>query len=163
MSATISPRVAVFAGTFDPITLGHEDVIRRAAALFDRLLVGVASAHHKSPRLSQAKRMALCQEVLADTANVEVVPFDGLLVDFCQTRGASVMVRSARHASDFDYEAQLAAMNRKLAPQVQTVMLLPEASLQCISSTLVREISALGGSLEALVSVPVQRAMAQPE
>ncbi len=161
MSASHSPRVAVFAGTFDPITLGHEDVIRRGAMLFDRLLVAVASGHHKSPRLPLARRMALCQEVLGELPGVEVVAFDGLLVDCCRQHGAGVMLRSARHASDFDYEAQLAAMNRKLLPPVQTVMLLPEASLQCISSTLVREISALGGALDGLVSPAVVRALSE--
>lgn len=151
----LSPRVAVTSGTFDPITLGHEDVIRRAAARFERLIVAVAIAHHKKTLLTLQDRLALVRDVLADCPNVQVLPFDGLLMDFCRQHGAATVVRGIRNVTDFDYEAQMAAMNAKLAPEVQTVFLLPQPGLQCISSTLVREIARLGGDLGAMVSPPV--------
>lgn len=153
--SALSPRVAVTSGTFDPITLGHEDVIRRAAARFERLIVAVAIAHHKKTLLSLQDRLALVRAALADCPNVQVLPFDGLLVDFCRQQGAATVVRGIRNVTDFDYEAQMAAMNAKLAPEVQTVFLLPQPELQCISSTLVREIARLGGDLGAMVSPPV--------
>lgn len=155
-------RTAVYSGTFDPITLGHEDVIRRAAGLFDRLIVAVAAAHHKTTRFDLGQRMALVREALADVAGVEVRPFEGLLMDFCREQGARVVVRGIRNLTDFDYEAQMAAMNRKLNAAVETVFLLPSAPLQCISSTLVREIAKLGGDVSEMVSPAVARALAAP-
>jgi pantetheine-phosphate adenylyltransferase len=147
-----SPRIAVYSGTFDPITRGHEDLIRRAARLFDQLIVAVAVAHHKTTLFPLADRLSMATEVLADCPGVRVLPFDGLIVDFCRAHGASALVRGLRNATDFDYEAQMAAMNAKLLPTVQTLFLLPDPTLQCISSTLVREIAKLGGDLSALVS-----------
>jgi pantetheine-phosphate adenylyltransferase len=155
-------RTAVYSGTFDPITLGHEDVVRRAAGLFDRLIVAVAMAHHKNTRFTLAERIALAQEALADVPGVEVLPFDGLIMDFCRQHGASAVVRGIRNVTDFDYEAQMAAMNRKLNPAVETVFLLPQAQVQCISSTLVREIAKLGGDVSAMVSPPVAAALRPP-
>lgn len=153
-------RTAVYSGTFDPITLGHEDVVRRAAGLFDRLVVAVAIAHHKNTRFSLERRMALAREALADVPGVEVLPFDGLIMDFCRQQGATAVVRGIRNVTDFDYEAQMAAMNRKLNPAVETLFLLPQAELQCISSTLVREISKLGGDVSGMVSAGVAAALA---
>lgn len=152
-------RTAVYSGTFDPITLGHEDVARRAAGLFDELIIAVAVAHHKTTRFSLPQRIALAQAALADQPHIRVMPFDGLIMDFCRQQSACAVVRGIRNLTDFDYEAQMAAMNRKLHPGVETVLLLPQAELQCISSTLVREISKLGGDVSGMVSPPVARAL----
>ena len=152
-------RTAVYSGTFDPVTLGHEDVVRRAAGLFDDLIVAVAIAHHKSTRFSLSQRIELVQQALADVPNVRVLPFDGLIMDFCRAQSACAVVRGIRNLTDFDYESQMAAMNRKLNPQVDTLFLLPQAELQCISSTLVREIAKLGGDVSGMVSAPVARAL----
>ena len=154
-------RTAVYSGTFDPITLGHEDVIRRAAGLFDELVVAVAIAHHKKTLFDLQQRMALVREALADCPNVRVLPFEGLIMDFCQAQGACAVVRGIRNVADFDYEAQMAAMNRKLLPSVDTLFLLPQPDLQCISSTLVREIAKLGGQVHTMVSPGVAHALAR--
>ena len=152
-------RTAICSGTFDPITLGHEDVIRRAAGLFDQLIVAVAVAHHKKTLFSLEERINNAQAALKNIANVKVLPFDGLIMDFCAQHQASAVVRGVRNMTDFDYETQMAAMNRKLRAQVETVFLLPTADLQCISSTLVREISKLGGSVGTMVSPHVAQAL----
>lgn len=145
-------RIAVYSGTFDPFTLGHEDVVRRAAGLFDELIVAVAVAHHKKTLFSLEQRVCQVQQASRCLPRVKVLPFDGLIMDFCAAQGATAVVRGVRNLTDFDYEAQMAAMNRKLRPQVETVFLLPDAPLQCISSTLVREISKLGGDVSQMVS-----------
>jgi pantetheine-phosphate adenylyltransferase len=150
------PRVAVYSGTFDPVTLGHEDVARRAAGLFDELIMAVAVAHHKKTRFNLHQRLEMvAQACEALPGRVRVLPFDGLIMDFCREQGATAVVRGIRNLTDFDYEAQMAAMNRKLHPAVETVFLLPQADLQCISSTLVREIATLGGDVSHMVSPPV--------
>jgi pantetheine-phosphate adenylyltransferase len=153
------PRTAIYSGTFDPITLGHQDVIRRAAGLFDHLIVAVAVAHHKKTLFSLQQRIELSQAALKSIANIRVLPFDGLIMDFCVQHKVSAVVRGVRNMTDFDYEAQMAAMNRKLRPQVETIFLLPKADLQCISSTLVREISKLGGDVASMVSPAVAQAL----
>jgi pantetheine-phosphate adenylyltransferase len=150
----MSHRIAVYSGTFDPLTLGHEDVIARACHLFDEVILAVAMAHHKKTRFSLDERIALAQAALAGKS-VKVLPFDGLIVDFCRLQKACAIVRGIRNMTDFDYELQMAAMNRKMAPEVETVFLAPQADLQCISSTLVREISKLGGDVSGMVSAPV--------
>ncbi|MDD5324723.1 MAG: pantetheine-phosphate adenylyltransferase [Polaromonas sp.] len=155
-----SPRIAVYSGTFDPFTLGHDDVVRRAAGLFDQLIIAVAVAHHKKTLFSLDARVAQVQAATKNMASVKVLPFDGLIMDFCAMHEACAVVRGVRNLTDFDYEAQMAAMNRKLRPQVETVFLLPDAPLQCISSTLVREISKLGGDVAQLVSPTVAVALA---
>lgn len=155
-----SPRIAVYSGTFDPFTLGHDDVVRRAAGLFDQLIIAVAAAHHKKTLFSLDARVAHVQAATKNMAGVKVLPFDGLIMDFCATHKACAVVRGVRNLTDFDYEAQMAAMNRKLRPQVETVFLLPDAPLQCISSTLVREISKLGGEVAQMVSPAVAAALA---
>jgi pantetheine-phosphate adenylyltransferase len=152
-------RTAIYSGTFDPITFGHQDVIGRAAGLFDTLIVAVATAHHKKTLFSLDERVNHVRTALAKLPNVKVMPFDGLMMDFCAQHHASAVVRGLRNVTDFDYEAQLAAMNRKLRPQVETVFLLPAADMQCISSTLVREISKLGGDISGMVSAPVAAAL----
>jgi len=160
---TPSPRIAIYSGTFDPITLGHQDVIERAAGLFDQLIVAVATAHHKKTLFSLEARVSLGQTATKNIANVLVVPFDGLIMNFCKTHHAQAVVRGIRNLSDFDYEAQMAAMNRKLAPQIETVFLLPDAHLACISSTLVREISKLGGDVSQMVSADVLAALTKAQ
>jgi pantetheine-phosphate adenylyltransferase len=151
--------IAVYSGTFDPLTLGHEDVVHRAAQMFDKVVVAVAAAHHKKTLFTLDERLALAKEVTQGNGNVSVVPFSGLLCDFVQSQGASVIVRGLRSVTDYDYETQMAGMNRHLAPQVDTIFLHTSASVQHISSTLVREISTLGGKVEGLVSPAVLRAL----
>lgn len=149
-------RIAVYSGTFDPITLGHEDLIARAAGMFDELIVAVAMAHHKKTRFTLDERIDMVAGAMSALPQVKVLPFDGLIMDFCRQHGACAVVRGIRNVADFDYEAQMAAMNRKLLPTVETVFLLPQADLQCISSTLVREIAVLGGDVSQMVSPVVQ-------
>ncbi|MDO9437298.1 pantetheine-phosphate adenylyltransferase [Hydrogenophaga sp.] len=157
-------RVAVYSGTFDPVTLGHEDVARRAALLFDEVIIAVAIAHHKKTRFTLQERLDMAAEAVSRMpGRVRVLPFEGLIMDFCRQHGATAVVRGIRNLTDFDYEAQMAAMNRKLNTAVETVFLLPQAELQCISSTLVREISQLGGDISEMVSASVaQRLKPQP-
>ena len=154
-----TPRIAVYSGTFDPFTLGHDDIVRRAAVLFDELVIAVAVAHHKKTLFSLDSRVQHVQLATKSIANAKVLPFDGLVMDFCAQQRACAVVRGIRNLTDFDYEAQMAAMNRKLRPQVETVFLLPDAPLACISSTLVREISKLGGDVGAMVSPSVVAAL----
>jgi len=156
---TPSNRIAVYSGTFDPITLGHLDVVRRAAGLFDQLIIAVAAAHHKKTMFSLESRVSMVTKATKSIANVTVQPFSGLIIDFCNSYNARAVVRGIRNLTDFDYEAQMAAMNRKLAPQVETVFLLPDAALACISGTLVREISKLGGDVSQMVSPAVMAAL----
>ena len=136
--------IAVYPGTFDPITLGHEDVVRRAAQLFDRVIVAVAAGHHKKALFSLDERMAMATEAVKPYANVTVDSFSGLMRDFVVSRGAKAMVRGLRAVTDFDYEFQLAGMNRSLMPDVETVFLTPSDKYQFVSSTFVREIALLG-------------------
>jgi pantetheine-phosphate adenylyltransferase len=161
MSIASTRRVAVYSGTFDPITKGHEDVVRRAAALFDQVIVAVAIAHHKKTMFSLEQRLGLVHEALADVPSVKAMPFEGLIMDFCRAQGAQAVVRGIRNVTDFDYEAQMAGMNRKLAPEIDTVMLIPEPQWACISSTLVREIAKLGGDVRDMVSPVVASALQQ--
>ena len=156
---TSSTRIAVYSGTFDPITLGHLDVVQRAAGLFDQLIIAVAAAHHKKTLFSLEHRVSMAQTATKSIANVTIQPFSGLIMDFCTRHNASAVVRGIRNLTDFDYEAQMAAMNRKLAPQVETLFLLPDANLACISSTLVREISKLKGNVSQMVTPAVMAAL----
>ena len=153
------PRIAVYSGTFDPFTRGHDDVVRRAVGLFDELVIAVAVAHHKKTLFSLEVRVAQVRQATEEMVGVRILPFDGLIMDFCATQRACAVVRGIRNLTDFDYEAQMAAMNRKLRPQVETVFLLPDATFACISSTLVREISKLGGDVGQMVSPSVADAL----
>jgi pantetheine-phosphate adenylyltransferase len=137
--------IAVYPGTFDPITLGHEDMIRRASQMFGQVVVGVATAHHKKTMFTLEQRLAMAREVFSDVPNVSVASFDGLVRDFVVAQNAKVMVRGLRSGTDFDYEFQLAGMNKHLLPHAETVFLTPSAETMFISSTLVREIATLGG------------------
>jgi pantetheine-phosphate adenylyltransferase len=157
--STPSVRTAVYSGTFDPYTLGHDDVMRRAAGLFDALIMAVARAHHKKTLFSLDERVEQVRAATAGLGHISVLPFDGLVMDFCAAHGACAVVRGIRNGNDFDYEVQMAAMNRKLRPSVETVLLLPDAPVQCISSTLVREISKLGGDVSQMVNPAIAQAL----
>lgn len=148
---------AVYPGTFDPITLGHEDIVRRAAQLFDRVIVAVAAGHHKKSLFSVEQRVDMARMALANIPGVEVAEFHGLLRDFVIASGAKAMVRGLRAVTDFDYEFQLAGMNRTLMPKVETIFLAPSDKYQFISSTLVREIATLGGEVDQFVSPGVNQ------
>lgn len=147
-----SPVIAIYPGTFDPITLGHEDLVRRAAGLFDRLIVAVAAGHHKNAMFDLEERLALARATVGALPGVQVESFSGLVVDFAAAQQGKVMLRGLRAGTDFDYESQLAGMNRVLAPSIETVFLTPAEQYQHISSTLVREIAKLGGGVEKFVS-----------
>ncbi len=149
--------IAVYPGTFDPMTLGHEDVIRRATQLFDRVIVAVAAGHHKKAMFTLQERIEMAKEVIAGYERVSVESFSGLLRDFVVARGGKAMVRGLRAVTDFDYEFQLAGMNRSLMPDVETVFLTPSDKYQFISSTFVREIAVLGGEVDKFVSAPIQQ------
>ena len=151
--------IALYPGTFDPITLGHEDIVRRAARMFDQVVVAVASAHHKKTMFTLEERLSLTREALQDCANVQIKTFDGVVIDFAASLGATTMVRGIRSMTDFDYEFQLAGMNRRLAPKIDTVFLNTLDVYQCISSTLVREVNNLGGDVTQFVSLSVLRFM----
>jgi len=151
----------VYPGTFDPITNGHSDLVARAASLFDRVIVAIAVNPGKQPAFSLSQRVELARAVLIGMANVEVCAFDNLLVDFVRESGAEVILRGLRAVSDFDYEFQLAGMNRRLAPGVETLFLTPAEQFAFISSGLVREIAALGGDVSEFVHPQVQAALRQ--
>ena len=149
--------IAVYPGTFDPMTLGHEDVVRRAAQLFDRVIVAVAAGHHKKTMFTLPERVDMAREVVKPYPHVTVESFDGLMRDFVVARGAKAMVRGLRAVTDFDYEFQLAGMNRTLMPDVETVFLTPSDKYQFISSSFVREIATLGGEVDKFVEPMVLR------
>jgi len=156
MSAQV---IALYPGTFDPITLGHDDIVRRAARMFDQVVVAVASAHHKKTMFTLEERLTMTREALHDCSNVQIKTFDGLVIDFAASLGATTMVRGIRSMTDFDYEFQLSGMNRRLAPKIDTVFLNTLDVYQCISSTLVREVNNLGGDVTQFVSPSVLRFM----
>jgi pantetheine-phosphate adenylyltransferase len=142
---------AVYPGTFDPITNGHEDLIQRASRLFDNIVVGVAHSQAKRPFFSLEERVALARDVLSPYANVKVLGFSGLLSEFVRDQQAGVILRGLRAVSDFEYEFQLAGMNRRLAPGVETLFLTPSDKYLFLSATIVREIAVLGGDISAFV------------
>ena len=142
---------AVYPGTFDPITNGHEDLIQRASRLFDNIIVGVAHSQAKRPFFSLDERVAIAREVLSPYANVKVMGFSGLLSEFVRDQEATVILRGLRAVSDFEYEFQLAGMNRRLAPGVETLFLTPSDKYLFLSATIVREIAVLGGDISAFV------------
>ena len=152
---TVNPLTAVYPGTFDPMTLGHEDLMRRASQLFDRLLLAVAAGHHKRTLFTIAERLEIATEIAAPYKNVEVCAFRGLLADFVVDSGAHVVVRGLRAVSDFEYEFQMAGMNRQLMPHVETVFMTPSDQYQFVSGTFVREIASLGGDVSKFVAPTV--------
>jgi len=151
-------RIAVYPGSFDPVTKGHADLIRRSLAFSDRVVVAVAVNVSKQPLFTLEERVALIRETV-QVPNVEVRSFDGLLVDFAKAVGASMLIRGLRAVSDFEYEFQMALMNRTLAPALETVFLVPAFDLTYLSSSLVREVARFGGDVSALVDPVVQRAL----
>lgn len=151
---------AMYPGTFDPITLGHEDLVRRAARLYDRVVVAIAAnPGSKAPMFTFAERVELASEALADIENVDVTGYEGLTVDFARENDLAVIIRGLRAVSDFEYEFQLANMNRHLTEEVETVFLTPTEKYTFISSSLVREVASLGGDVSEFVSPKVKRAL----
>jgi pantetheine-phosphate adenylyltransferase len=150
---------AVYAGTFDPITFGHLDVAARAAHVFDHLTLAVAEDPRKTLLFSTAERMELARSSVVDLKNVEVVPFSGLLVSWARAQGIQTLIRGLRAFSDFEYEFQMALTNRKLAPDIETMFLMPSEDYSYVSSSMVREIAALGGDVEKFVPLPVAAAL----
>ena len=148
-------RSAIYPGTFDPITCGHEDILRRACTLFDEVLLAVAVAHHKKTLFTLDERLEMAQGCARQWPQVRVLPYDGLLVDFARQQGARAIVRGLRSESDFDFEARLAGMNAALAPEVETVFLNAGGRWQAVSSTHVREIALLGGDVSPFVPAHV--------
>jgi pantetheine-phosphate adenylyltransferase len=152
---------AVYPGTFDPITNGHSDLVRRASSLFDHIIVAVAKNSGKNPAFDLDQRLALAQTVLTGMNNVEICAFDNLLAEFVQQCEANVILRGLRAVSDFEYEFQLAGMNRRLAPTIETLFLTPAEQFTFISAGLVREIASLGGDVSEFVHPVVQTALSQ--
>jgi pantetheine-phosphate adenylyltransferase len=150
---------AVYPGTFDPLTRGHEDLVRRAATLFDKVVLAIADSKAKRPFFTLEERSAMAREVLGDLKNVEVVGFSSLLTDFVRKQGARVVLRGLRAVSDFEYEFQLAGMNRNLYPEMETIFLTPSEQHMFISATLVREIAVLGGNVSQFVHPLVEKAL----
>jgi pantetheine-phosphate adenylyltransferase len=150
---------AMYPGTFDPVTHGHEDLVRRAAKLFDRVVVAIAASPGKTPLFSLEERVALASEVLQGLPGVSVTGYEGLTVDFARENGLQAIIRGLRVVSDFEYEFQLATMNRHLTEQVETVFLTPTQHYTFISSSLVREIAELGGDVSSFVSPNVAAAL----
>jgi len=146
---------ALYPGTFDPLTRGHEDIVRRAARLFDSVVLGIADSRSKSPIFDVDERIALAREALADCPGVEIIRISGLMIDVMKQIGADVVVRGVRSVSDFDYELQLAGMNREMMPEAETIFLTPAIEHQFVSGTLVREIAMMGGQYERFVSPTV--------
>jgi pantetheine-phosphate adenylyltransferase len=153
--------VAIYPGTFDPVTRGHEDLVRRAAKLFDRVVVGVADSRSKRPFFSLEERVEMAKRALAGYANVEVHGFTCLLMDFLRAHGAQVILRGLRAVSDFEYEFQMAGMNRNLYPDVETLFLTPAEQYMFISATMVREIAMLGGDVSKFVQPLVRERLVQ--
>lgn len=153
----LNHRTAIYPGTFDPITRGHEDLVRRGASLFDKLILAIAESPSKKPRFSLAERVDMAREVLSDVKNVEIVGFNTLLMDFVHQQGAKVVVRGLRAVSDFEYEFQMAGMNRSVYPEVETVFLTPGEQYMFISATMVREIARLGGDVSKFVQPCVNK------
>ena len=154
-------RIAIYPGTFDPVTAGHIDLIERGCAIFDRVVVAVADSARKKPLFGLEERLALCEQALTHVGNVEVRSFSGLLVDFARQHGSTFVLRGVRAVADYEYELQLANMNRAMMPELETVFLTPAVQLSYISSTLVREIASMGGDVTGFVSPNVAAALAE--
>ncbi len=152
-------KVALYPGTFDPITNGHIDLVKRAAKLFDTVIVAIASSSKKNPKFTLEKRLELAEKVLSECPNVKVKGFDILLIDFAHQQNATVLIRGLRAVSDFEYEFQLASMNRNLAPDLESVFLMPADEYSFISSSLVKEVAALGGDVSKFVHPLVYEAL----
>lgn len=154
-------RIAIYPGTFDPVTRGHLDLIERGCAIFDRVVVAVADSQKKKPLFDLDERIALCRQALSHVDNVEVRGFSGLLVDFARRHGSAFVLRGVRAVADYEYELQLANMNRAMMPELETVFLTPTVHLSYISSSLVREIAGMGGDITGFVTPNVAAALAE--
>jgi len=157
MTTIHRPRIAIYPGSFDPLTSGHVDIIERGAKIFDSIVVAILSNVEKTPLFSEAERVAIIRDVFKGHANVQVETFEGLLVDYAQRKQASVLVRGLRAVSDFEYEFQMALMNRHLAPEIETVFMMPAEQYTYISSRLIKEVFMLGGAVEGLVPPIVEK------
>lgn len=153
----MSDKIAIYPGSFDPLTNGHVDIIQRGSRFFDRIVIALLLNLEKAPLFTVPERVGIAREVFRDWSNVEVDTFDGLLVDYARSRKASVIVRGLRAVSDFEFEMQMALMNRRLAPDVETVFMMPAEPYTYVSSRLVKEVVALGGSVNGLVPEIVER------
>ena len=151
MTTPKQPRIAIYPGSFDPLTSGHVDIIERGARIFDSIIVAILANVEKTPLFSEAERVAIIRDVFRDKPNVQVETFNGLLVDYAQRKHASVLVRGLRAVSDFEYEFQMALMNRHLAPGLETVFMMPAEQYTYISSRLIKEVFTLGGEITGLV------------
>ena len=150
------PRIAIYPGSFDPLTSGHVDIIERGAKIFDAIIVAILANDEKTPLFSESERIAIIQEVFKGHTNVQVETFHGLLVNYAQLKKASVLVRGLRAVSDFEYEFQMALMNRHLAPGLETVFMMPDEKYTYISSRLIKEVFTLGGEITGLVPPVVE-------
>ncbi len=155
--------IAIYPGTFDPITLGHENIAHRATKIFNKIIVAVANNTNKQCFFSFEERVNLVKSVFKDYENIQVIGFTGLLMDFVELQNAKVVIRGLRAVSDFEYEFQLAGMNRKLYPNVETIFLTPSEQFTFLSSSLVREVASLGGNTDQFVSSIVQEALKRTE
>ena len=153
----MSDAIALYPGSFDPLTNGHVDIIQRGSRFFDWIVIAVAINQDKTPLFTVPERVSIAREVFRDWPNVEVDTFDGLLVEYAQRRRASVIVRGLRAVSDFEFEMQMALMNRRLSPEVETIFMMPAEPYTYVSSRLVKEVVALGGSVHGLVPEIVER------
>ena len=153
----MSDKIAIYPGSFDPLTNGHVDIIQRGSRFFDRIVIALLLNLEKAPLFTVPERVGIAREVFRDWSNVEVDTFDGLLVDYARSQKASVIVRGLRAVSDFEFEMQMALMNRRLAPDVETVFMMPAEPYTYVSSRLVKEVVALGGSVNGLVPEIVER------
>jgi pantetheine-phosphate adenylyltransferase len=161
MTKNRNERIAVYPGTFDPLTNGHVDIIRRGVGLFDRIVVAILVNPEKSPLFTTEERGNMAREVFADEPRVEVDLFEGLLVDYVRRRGAHAIVRGLRAVSDFEFEMQMALMNRRLSAEIETVLLMPAESYTYLSSRLAKEVFSLGGSIHGLVPPLVEQRLTE--
>ena len=150
-------RICIYSGTFDPVTNGHMDIITRGAALFDKLIIGVAKDNYKKNLFQTEERIDILKEVTADLKNVEVEAFSGLLMDYCREKDACAVIRGLRAVSDFEYEMQMALMNKNLNPNVETVFLMTSQQHSFISSSIIKDVASLGGSIAGLVPPSVEQ------
>ncbi|MEO0140346.1 MAG: pantetheine-phosphate adenylyltransferase [candidate division WOR-3 bacterium] len=154
--------IAVYPGSFDPITLGHMDIAKRAALIFPRVIVAVSEAKHKPCVFSLGERLYFVQEALSGIPNIEVISFGGLLTDFVKRVGAKAIIRGLRAVSDFEYEFKMAWMNRRLSPETETIFLIPSEEFAYLSSSLVKEIAAMGGDVSSMVPEVVAKKLRKP-
>ncbi|EKT61300.1 pantetheine-phosphate adenylyltransferase [Providencia sneebia] len=150
---------AIYPGTFDPITLGHIDIVSRASAMFDHVLLAIASSQRKNPMFTLNERIKLAQEVTQHLGNVEVIGFSELMANFAKKHGANILIRGVRSVGDFEYEWQLANMNRHFVPELETVFLLPSQSLSFVSSSLIKDVALHDGDVSAFLPAAVEQAM----